>query len=130
MPFFTEKALDAVFPPAHGLPGVRDTALVPFLQRFRREAPFLLRLGLWASVVLYHLGPIITLGIPLPALALPAGLRERYTSRLCTHPWYFVRSLAFNLKMVAGLCWGQHADVRRAFSREPLPADPGTWRRS
>jgi len=126
--YFTRNALTATLPGNLVLPGLAATQLDEFLKDFKREASPLLRLGLWASVVLYHLGPLLTLYIPLPVLLLPRRLRERHLEKLCGHPWYPVRSLAFNLKMIAGLCWGRDPAVRACFGMTALPLDPGTSR--
>ncbi|MBT9561305.1 MAG: hypothetical protein IV100_35250 [Myxococcales bacterium] len=127
--YFTRNALIATLPGNDRLPGLDATRLHEFLKDFGREASPLLRLGLWASVVLYHFGPLLTVYLPVPALLLPQRLRERHLEKLCAHPWYAVRSLAFNLKMIAGLCWGRDTAVRACFRMPPLPPDPGTLRR-
>jgi hypothetical protein len=44
------------------------------------------------------------------------------------HRIYLVRQTVFLLKMVAGLCWGAHPDVRARLALRAYPADPGTWR--
>jgi hypothetical protein len=128
--YFTRNALLATLPGTARLPGLEKTRLDEFLRDFGREASPLLRLGLWASVVLYHLGPLLTVYLPLPTVLLPRRLRERHLEKLCAHPWYAIRSLAFNLKMIAGLCWGRDPAVRACFDMAPLPPDPGTSRQS
>lgn len=128
MGYFTRTALIAAMPGSERLPSIADTGVDTFLAEFRREAPPLLRIGLVASALLYHLGPVLTVYVPAPAFLLPKALRDRHINKLCAHPWYPLRSLALTLKMLAGLCWGKHPAVRAAFNMPPLEADPGTWR--
>ena len=128
MGYFTRAALIAAMPGNDRLPSLASTDLDAFLKAFRSEAPPILRIGLVVSTLLYHASPVFTVFVPLPAGLLPERLRVKHLSKLCGHPWYPIRSLAFNLKMIAGLCWGQDAAVRAQFGMAPLPADPGTWR--
>lgn len=124
-------ALAAFYPRTEHFPGIRDTGLMPFLQRFRREASPLLRLGAWAAVALFVLSPLFTVYAPLPSFLLPAALLDRHAERIARVRSYPVRSLIMLLKMVAGMCWGAHPEVRARLGLPPLPPDPdaeASWR--
>lgn len=129
MAWFTRFAIRQCFPAASGLPGAADTGLRQYLRAFRREAPFLMRLGLFAGTWTYMLTPVFTVWIPLPAFLLPAGVRERHTERICAHRVYLLRSALLTLKMVGGMCWGRDPEVRKRLGATmPLPPDPDEWR--
>lgn len=128
MGWFTRYALGEMFPRGGPLKGVADTALPEFLARFRREAPWLLRIGLGASVWVYMLCPLFTIWVPLPAFLLPASWRKKHTYKLAAHSFYPLRMSAFQLKMIAGMCWGMDPDVRKKLGAPPLVDDPGTFR--
>jgi hypothetical protein len=123
-------ALVALMPPAAGFPGVADTGLDEFLDRFRRESSRMLWIGVVAGAVVFTLLPPFTIGVPLPSFLLGAKLRDRYAAAVTKHPLYLVRQAIFILKMCGGLCWGQHPAVRAQLNLPPYPADPGTWRTS
>ena len=127
MPWFSKQALVAMMPSSPTLKGVADTGLDDFLRRFLSEAPALLRVGLYASALLYHITPLITVFVPLPAFLLPEKLRERHTRKLCAHPVYPVRMSTFTLKMVAGLCWGNDPEIRKRLNVRLNGGDPGTF---
>ncbi len=125
-----KSALRANYPATETLPGVDETGLDAFVAQYRREAPGLMRVGFYLGVAVFHLTPLFTVFLPLPAFALPAKLRDRHAYKLATHPVYVLRQTTFLVKMIAGLCWGQHAEVRRRFGQGALPADPGTFQES
>ena len=127
MGWFTEFAMRAVFPPTDALPGIAETDLTGFVRQLRREAPLLMRLGLWLATWFFIVTPLFTVFIPLPAFLLPSRLLAKHTERLFSSRSYIVRQLVYLLKMLGALCWGQDPEVRRRFGREPLPPDPGTW---
>lgn len=110
------------------MPGAADCGLDDFLRRFRRESPALIWLGTVAGALVFHLTPLFTVFVPLPAFLLPAALADRHASRIASTNVYLVRQAIFLVKLAAGLCWGADADVRRRLALQPLPADPGTWR--
>lgn len=123
-------SLAALYPRTEHFPGIADTGVVEFLRRFRREAAPLLRLGLYAGCLLFVLGPLFTVYVPLPSFLLPRRLLDRHADRIAQVRPYAVRSLVMLLKMIAGLCWGADAQVRARFGLPPLPADPQEWRTS
>ncbi len=127
MSWFTRFAIEAIFPPTDTLPGVADTDLKGFLRDLHANAPMTMRLGIWVGTIIFMVTPLFTVFLPLPAFALRGRLLERHTSRLLDSRSYILRQLVYLLKMVGGLCWGEHPEVRRRFGRPPLPADPRTW---
>lgn len=120
----------AVLPKTERLKGVADTDLDGFLDRFHAEAPLLMRVGTVAGAALVVLAPALTVKVPVPAFLLPETLRDEHIYKLSTHPNYLIRQTTFLVKMVAGLAWGQDADVRSDLGVGPLGPDPGTWRDS
>jgi hypothetical protein len=126
--WFIRFALRAVMPPAGRFKGVGDTALKPYLAQLRRDAPPLFRIGIVATSFVFIWSPLVTIFLPLPAFFLPKALLEKHAQRAAKHPFYLLRQSTFMVKMVAGLCWAQDADVRREFGLPALPPDPTTWR--
>lgn len=126
--FLVRSALVALYPRTEELPGIADTDLDAFLPRFRRESPWLMWIGIVAATLLFHLTPLFTVLVPLPAFALPAGLRDRHADRIAQSPLYLVRQAIFLLKLPGGLCWGAHPAVRARFALPALAPDPGTFR--
>lgn len=118
----------ALMPPGAGLPGVADTGVDAFLDRFQRETNKTMWLGLVAGAVLFTIFPLFTIGVPLPSFLLGPKLLDRYASAITRHPLYLVRQSVFLVKMVAGMCWGEHPAVRAQLNLPPYPADPTTWR--
>ncbi len=127
MSFFTRFAIEAIFPPTEALPGVAETDLRAFLRDLKANAPPLMRLGLFAATLVFMITPIITVYLPVPAFLLRGRLLERHVTKLVSHRVYVIRQVVFLLKMVGGLCWGEHADARRRLGRPELPADPRSW---
>jgi len=125
--WFTRFAIVAIFPPTDALPGVADTGLAAFLRDLHATAPLAMRFGLWLATVLYMITPLFTVWLPVPAFVLRGRLLERHTARLCASRFYAIRQLVYLLKMIGGLCWGEHAEVRKRFGRPPLEPDPRTW---
>ena len=121
-------SMRTLFPAHAGMPGVEQCDLRGFLDRFWREAAPMMKLGLVLSTILYNLSPLFTVYIPLPLVLLPRGLRVKHADRAATSGIYLLRSATLLLKMVAGIAWGENAQVRRKFNMDPLPPDPGTWR--
>lgn len=120
----------SMMPRAAGLPGIEDTDLDGFLRKMRRETEPLYWLGLVVGAVVFAISPLVTIGIPLPALFLPASLRYRHAERLVSHPIYLLRQGAFLVRLSAGMCWGADPRVREHFALSPYASDPGTFRQS
>jgi hypothetical protein len=118
-------AMRDMMPARAGLPGIADTDVDGFLRRLRRDADPLYYLGLVLGAWIYQLSPLFTVGVPLPALLLPGELRDRHAMRIVSTRLYLIRNAVFLLRLNAGMCWGQHPRVRRAFALEPYDADPG-----
>jgi len=114
--------------PRTDLPGAEDCGLDAFLAKFREESPFLIWLGLVAGAAVFHLTPLITVGVPLPAFLLPKRLLDRHAQRIAATNVYLLRQAIFLIKMAAGLCWGTDPRVRAMLALPALPPDPGTWR--
>ena len=130
MTWLVRAAIVALYPRTADLPGAADCGLDEFLVRYRRESTPLLWLGAVAGALAFHLTPLFTVYVPLPAFWLPRPLLERHAQRVTTTNLYLLRQAVFLVKMVAGLCWGADPAVRARFGLPPLPTDPGTWRTS
>ena len=128
MSWLIKRVLSDLFPRTDALPGIADTDIDGFLKRFRKEAAGLMQLGVIFSVALYTAAPLFTIGIPLPAFALPARKRDAHAAKISKSPIYIVRQAMFLLKTIGGLAWGQDDRVRAVMHLPPLGADPGTWR--
>ncbi len=122
--FLVRTALVALYPRAHGLPGLEDCDLDAFLRRFARESSGLLWLGVVMASLLFHLSPLFTVLVPLPAFLLPASLRDRHANAMTYAPFYLVRQAIFLLKLPGGLCWGTHPKVRERFALSAYEPDP------
>lgn len=118
----------ALYPGSETLPAVADLDVDGYLDRFRKDAVFPLRAGIVLAALIFALTPIITLGIPLPSFLLPRRLLDKHAHKVVGHSFYLVRQPVFILKMVAGMCWGEHPKVRECFHLAPYPADPRTRR--
>ncbi len=127
---FIEHAMTALYPRTAELPGIEDTDLMGFLERYRAESTSLMWLGLLAGTFVFIATPILTVYLPLPSFLLSTRLLDKHADRITSTRLYFVRQAIFLIKLAAGLCWGSHPDVRRAFAMEPYAPDPGTWRAS
>ena len=120
--------MGVLYPSGGKLPGILETDVDEFLRAYRAEAPLLMKTGLTLSSIVFVLSPVMTVFIPLPVFLLPAKLRDRHANKLANHPFYLVRQTILLLRLVAGLCWGKHPDVRAAMGMKPLGEDPGTFR--
>jgi hypothetical protein len=123
-------AMRAMMPRTESLPGIADTDLDGFLRRLRKETLTIYWVGLVLGAVIFTVTPLITVGLPLPAFALPKKLLDRHTERILSYPIYLVRQGVFLIRLSAGLCWGADADVRARFALAPYAPDPGTFRQS
>ena len=130
MTWLIKFAMCAMMPRTEALPGIADTDVDGFLRRLRKETNFLYWAGLVLGAVVFTLTPLITIGVPLPAFALPRKALERHTERVLAHPVYLLRQAAFLIRVSAGLCWGADDNVRARFALTPYPPDPGTFRQS
>jgi hypothetical protein len=122
------SAMCDLMPRAAGLPGVADTDVDAFLRALRREAHPLYWLGLVVGAIVYALTPVLTVYLPLPSFALPARLRARHAQRIVELRPYLLRQAISLVRLSAGMCWGQHPEVRARFALAAYPPDPGTFR--
>jgi hypothetical protein len=123
-------AMRAMMPRTEALPGIADTELDAFLRQLHRESEPMYWTGLVVGAVVFALTPLFTVGVPLPAFLLPAGLLERHADRLVGSRNYTLRQAAFLVRLSAGMCWGRDPAVRAKFALAPYPVDPGPFRRS
>jgi hypothetical protein len=123
-------AMCTMMPRTDSLPGIEDTDLDGFLRRLRAEALPLYWIGLVLGAIVFAVTPLLTLGVPLPAFALPKKLLDRHTERVLSHPVYLIRQAVFLIRVSGGLCWGADERVRACFALAPLAPDPGTFRPS
>jgi hypothetical protein len=123
-------AMRAMMPRTESLPGIADTDLDGFLRRLRKETLTIYWVGLVLGAVIFTVTPLLTVGLPLPAFALPKKLLDRHTERILSYPIYLVRQGVFLIRLSAGLCWGADAEVRARFALAPYAPDPGTFRQS
>jgi hypothetical protein len=128
MTWLVRAAIVAMYPSGGALPGAADCDLDAYLAKLRRETTPLMWLGVVLGALVFHLTPLFTVYVPLPAFLLPRGLLDKHTARITSTPVYLVRQAVFLVKLAAGLCWGADPEVRRRLALAPLPADPGTWR--
>ena len=128
MLWLLRSAIVMTYPRVPNLPGIEDCGLDVHLAAFKRESPPLIWFGTVAGAILFHLTPLMTVYLPLPAFLLPAKLKDRHASRIMTTRFYLLRQAVFLVKLCAGLCWGADPEVRRRLALPVLPKDPGTWR--
>ena len=126
----TAWTLAMVFPSTPQLPGLDVIDCKPFLRQLNREAPFIIRATLIASVLLFNVTPVLTLGIPLPAFALSRARVDVHEQRLSESSIYLLRQIVLMLKTMGGLCWGAAPEVRQKLAMPIYAADSGGWRRS
>ena len=123
-------AMRDFMPRTAALPGIEDTDVAGFLRRMRREADTAYWLGLVIGTIVYNLTPLLTVHVPLPAVLLPARLRDLHARRIVDSKSYMIRQAVFLVRLSAGMCWGGDAAVRARFELAPYGADPGTFRTS
>jgi hypothetical protein len=128
MLWLLRSAIVMTYPRTAALPGIEDCGLDEHLAKFKRETPRLVWLGTIAGAVLFHLTPLLTVYVPLPAFLLPAKLKDRHASRITGTRIYLLRQAIFLVKFCAGLCWGADPEVRKRLALPPLGKDPDTWR--
>ena len=121
----------AIFYPRSGeLPGADDGELDAFLLQFRRETSSMLWFGVVMGALVFHLTPVLTVHLPVPAFLLSPALADRHAERIAGSNWYLVRQAIFLLKLPGGMAWASNPEVRKQFALAPQPRDPGSWRRS
>ena len=128
MKWLIRKTMQDLYPASGELPGIEDTGLDTYLDKFKAEAPALMYTGLVAGSALYQLTPMLTVGKPLPAVLLSPELREQHAQKITSTSNYPLRQSIFLVKMVAGMCWGKDERVRRKMNMDAYEGDPGTWR--
>jgi hypothetical protein len=122
------SAIVMLYPRTEELPGAEDCDLDAFLTRYRDETTPLVWIGVVLGAVVFHLTPIVTVRVPLPATALSPKQQDRHAHAIASTDSYLLRQAIFLVKLVAGLAWGSNAEVRAKFALAPLPTDPDTWR--
>ena len=122
------RVLSAILPATENVPGIDPERCIDFLARYRREAPFLPRLALNLSVLVFLLSPPLTGAGLRPALTLSPDRLERHCESLGRHRLYHLRQVTLMLKTVAGLVWGADPTVRAALGLQPYADDPTNWR--
>jgi len=128
--FLVRSAIVLLYPRTPELPGAEDCDLDAFLAQYRRETTTLIWTGVVLGALVFHLTPILTVKIPWPAFGLSPKRADEHAHKIASTDLYLVRQLIFLVKLVAGLAWGQHPEVRRRLALPPLPSDPGTWKTS
>ena len=128
MLWLLRSAIVMTYPRTPAMPGIEDCALDEHLALLKRESPFLIWFGMVMGAVLFHVTPILTVYVPLPAFLLPARLKDRHASRIYGSRIYLLRQAVFLVKLCAGMCWGADPEVRKRLALPPLGKDPGTWR--
>lgn len=118
----------ALYPRTDELPGVVDTDVDEFLQKYKRESSGIMWLGLVAGSAVFAASPLFTVFAPVPSFMLPKGMLDEHAMKITYSPVYLVRQSVFVVKLAAGMCWGQDPEVRAKMAMEPYPADPGTVR--
>lgn len=124
------SALVAYYPRTETMPGVEDCGVDAFIEKVRAETTMLMWIGIVTSALAFQLTPIVTLLIPLPAFLLSDEARDRHAHAISTTNIYLLRQIIFVARMIGGLCWATHPDIRGRFALPPLGPDPGTWRTS
>lgn len=119
-----------LYPGNDELPGVESCDVDSFLDKFAREANPTMYAGVVAGSVIYALSPVLTVKKPMPSFLLSKEDRDAHAQAMATTDRYILRQTTFLVKLVAGLCWGQHPTVRDKMNLSRYPEDPGTWRSS
>jgi hypothetical protein len=123
-------AMLTMMPRTGALPGIEDTDLDGFLRRLRKEADFIFWLGVVVGAIVFAITPVLTIGLPVPAVVLPRKLLARHSERILSHRIYLLRQAVFLVRLSAGMCWGADEAVRARFALRAYPIDPGTFRQS
>lgn len=127
MKFLVKHAMQALYPTTEHGPGIDQTHLDDFLERYRDESPTAMYAGLVAASVAFELTPPLTIRKLRPAWLLDPDDLDAHANALAGHDLYAIRQLMLLVKLAAGLCWGADPEVRARMNLRPYPADPGTW---
>ncbi len=130
MLWLVRTAIVILYPRTDDWPGAEDCDLDAFLERFRRESTFLMWLGVVVGAIVFHLTPVMTVFVPVPAFMLSPALADRHAHKVSSSNVYLVRQAIFLVKLPGGLVWGSHPKVRERFALRALAGDPGTFRGS
>lgn len=128
--WLVRSAMVAYYPRTDALLGVEDCGVDEFLAKVREETSRLMWFGIVMSAIVFHLTPLLTVFVPLPAFMLSPRTLDRHAHALATTNVYLLRQIAFISRLYAAMCWGAHPEVRKRFGLPPLAPDPGTWRSS
>jgi hypothetical protein len=128
MIWLIHQAMAALYPRTDAFPGVADCGLDAFLVKFKRDSTLMLWCGILLGAIVFHLTPILTVYVPLPAFLLPKGLLDKHADRILSTRLYLVRQIVFLVKLIAGLCWGTHPEIRKKMALPLYAEDPGTWK--
>lgn len=128
MIWLVKSAVCALYPGSDNYPALHELDVDSRLRQLKRDSSRMFWLGVVAGALVFAISPVLTVGLPLPAFLLPRGARDRHSDRVSAHPWYLLRQAVFLVKLVGGLCWGEHAAVRKVQGLAPYEPDPGTWR--
>jgi hypothetical protein len=90
-----------------------------YFSEYLRRAPLLAAVGLRLMVFALLYLPIVFVGRPTVASALPPAVRDRYLARWADSHIYYVREGFFLVKTVALLGWGAHPAVRARYAMPP-----------
>src|SRR4051812_8825937 len=96
------------------------TDVAAYFSEYLRRAPLLAAVGLRLMVFALLWLPIVFVGRPMVASALPPPVRERYLARWADSHIYYVREGFFLVKTVALLGWGAHPVVRARYAMPPV----------
>jgi hypothetical protein len=121
-------ALVAFFPREGDLPGLAELGVDEQVAALRRDSTALFWLGLVGAALFFQLTPILTVRRPWPAVFLTEEQLDAHAHGLATSGPYLIRQIVVLLKLVAGMFWGQSAQVRAALALPPYEGDPGTRR--
>ena len=130
MNWLVRAAIVILYPRTGDWPGAEDCDLDAFLERFRRESTPLMWLGVVVGALVFHLTPIFTVHVPLPAFLLSREQADRHAHAISSIDVYLIRQAVFLVKLPGGLVWGMHPAVRERFALPALAGDPGTYRGS
>ncbi len=120
--------MTALYPRTDDLPGVEDADLDRYLKKLKRDSNGAIWGGVLAGTAVFTLSPIFTIRRARPSFLLSDKELDTHAYKLANSRSYVVRQSVFLLKLFAGLCWGEHKDVREHFHMNPYPDDPRTFR--
>ena len=117
-------------PGSDELPALAELDPEAFIERFWVESGWSFWLGTVLCCLGFMLTPILTIGIPLPAVWLTEDQLDRHAMAMADHRIYLLRQAAMMVKMVGGLYWAATPQVRRQLALVAYPPDPDSWRTS